>query len=167
MLLLLLLRRRRGCLQACMPGAEAAGGALWFSLMLAYSLPAGGRLDNNEIVVIPEDAFRYNTALKGDMFAPGLCVAGAGWLLCEGRGVGDEEMSRRSMRLRGSEGGRRWAAWRVEGGEGLLLLLMWRRRRRCLQACMPGAAGGGGALWFSLMLAYSPPAGGSTTTRSW
>ena len=59
----------------CMPGAAGGGGALWFSLMLmlAYSLPAGRYLSVNEIVVIPEDAFRYNTALTR------LCVAGAGW----------------------------------------------------------------------------------------
>ena len=61
----------------CMPGAAGGGGALWFSLMLmlllAYSLPARRELQGNAIVVIPEDAFRYNTAL---VF---LCVAGAGW----------------------------------------------------------------------------------------
>ena len=67
----------------CMPGAA---GALWFSLMLmlmlAYSLPARRYLHYNEIVVIPEDAFRYNTELRR------LCVAGVGWGfhgLCEDR----------------------------------------------------------------------------------
>ena len=90
LLLLLLLRRRRRCLQACIAclGLQEAGepsGSRSCSCLLAYSLPADRYLHENEIVVIPEDAFLYNTALVY------LCVAGAGWRfhgLGEGRGVG-------------------------------------------------------------------------------
>ena len=74
LLLLLLLRRRRACIAyGAAGGAVEPSGSRSCSCMLAYSLPAGRDLESNEIVVIPEDAFRYNTALVT------LCVAGAGW----------------------------------------------------------------------------------------